>query len=366
MKALHVVALVAIPLLLTYGASAAPQYNIAPIPLPAGMPQGAFLSPTAMSQNGQVVGFAETPDGSWSQPFLYSGGHTSLLNGGTGPLSGVTGFTPVGINSAGQIIGNKYIDPFTQEASMYVNGQVTSIAPAGAVNSYVSSINEAGQIVGNFLTTMNPPAGSAFIYNQGSFSYVSSGAFLGINNVGQCRGVANDGSGFLYSITTGQWSVQPPAIYYGGHAQGVDAAAINDKGDLLWVAGESEGSLMSCGIYMTQSDGTFVTIEPVSQAIVVLPDVAMNNNRQVVGAGPMAFLYDGGTVYDLRSLITNLPAGDEVTSVCGINDSGEIAGIIRDANGNQTGFVTAPEPATMALLAIGGVSLLIRRRRRSV
>ncbi len=81
-----------------------------------------------------------------------------------------------------------------------------------------------------------------------------------------------------------------------------------------------------------------------------------------------AFIYTGGAMTDLNSLITDLPTGFSLTGVSAINNLGDIVGTGTNAAGQQEGFLltpttATPEPTTLALLAIGGMGLLLRKRR---
>lgn len=95
----------------------------------------------------------------------------------------------------------------------------------------------------------------------------------------------------------------------------------------------------------------------------------INDNGQVVGYGQItgnssvhAFLYDDEDMIDLNNL---LPAnsGWELYYAHGINNLGQIIGW-GDINGESHAFLMTPvpEPATVSLLAFGGLALLRKRK----
>lgn len=88
---------------------------------------------------GQIVG--EYSDGSGIHGFLFSGGTYTTLNDPLAPT-----FTEVfGINGAGQIVG----DYVPGGGFLLSGGTYTTLNPPGSVSTIAEDINNKGQIVGS-------------------------------------------------------------------------------------------------------------------------------------------------------------------------------------------------------------------------
>lgn len=157
-----------------------------------------------INATGQVVGEANPNNNSNLQAFVYSGSTMQIL----GPL-GNNNFRSLGtgINASGQIVGMTVVVQagFPNHAFLYSNGTYTDLGTFGGTNSYADSINDAGQIVGGFVTSNNLM--HAFLYDGGkgkdlgTLSGTSSRAKC-INNNGEVVGYFQTADyksrGFIY------------------------------------------------------------------------------------------------------------------------------------------------------------------------
>ena len=98
---------------------------------------------SAINNSGQIVGYYD--DGPKSHGFLYANGVYTTLDD---PL-GVNGTLPLGINSAGQIVGNYLDASFNSHGFLYSNGIFTSMDLLGP-STTLGGINDSGQLTGTY------------------------------------------------------------------------------------------------------------------------------------------------------------------------------------------------------------------------
>lgn len=254
-----------------------------------------------MSQVRGLNNLGEVAGGNGSQALLYRGGQ--MINLGT--LVGTNTSIAVAINDSGQVVVRS---PTTTDVRsryahvyLYSGGGMSDLGTPGD-NPLPTAINNNGEIVGSFNGNYGQ---AAVIYSGGQWTNVLSPnvsyahAAYGINSGGQIAMNVLWG-GYLFS------SGQQTAVGFTVSRLGADV--INESGQVVGWTGEwafdtnHHAFLYSGGVPIDLGTlgGTW------SEAY------AINNNGQIVGNSRIAsgatrpFIYNGGTMTDLGSLIADL------------------------------------------------------------
>lgn len=288
---------------------------------------------TAVSINnsGQVAG-NYFRDGSYG--FVYSNG---LFTTFSMPNIQVTD-----INNNGQVVGT-YSHDGVVYSFVYSNGVFTTIYMPGTGYTAVRSINDSGQVAGNYDDGSIVNRGG-FVYSNGIFTIIPiPGAIVAdINNSGQVVGFGYDSSrgnpiGFVYSNGVVTTFAVPGAYATYPHS-------INDRGQVIGIYGihgidVTDELELSTFVY---SDGKFTKL-PVSRATSIFP-TGINNSGQIVGnyGGPRrldGFVYSNGEFTILGS------AGNKMISEAwSINDRGQVAGTYHSNSGiDHYSFIATPK-----------------------
>ncbi len=246
-------------------------------------------------------------------------------------LGGTNGHA-VGINATGQVAGfSNPTGSAAYHATLWNGTTPTDLGTLGGTSSRAEAINDSGQIAAYSDLAGLPVSVHADVWNGttptdlgtlgGFYSYA-----YGINATGQVAGFSNPTGSGSYHATLGNGTIPTDLGILDGTTDSY-AYGINDFGQ---VVGESANH---------------------------------------TGDAPKYFLYTGGTMYDLGSLL--LP-GSGVTDFAvaanggSINNLGQIVGY-GTFNGYQHALrldpVAAPEPASAVLLSLGPLLFAARRRR---
>lgn len=288
------------------------------------------------------------------------------------------------INNAGQIVGN-YVDSngrFHGFQFDRITNTFTTIDVAGAANTLVFGINNNGQMVGTFGDSLSGVS-RGFLLNgieSTPIPFDVPGALatqaFAINDLGQIVGgfASSSGdrlSGFLLNAIGGNFTVLdiPGAVNF------TTATGINNAGQITGGFGELDlGSggdviLSSHGFVLNTVNGPHITIDvetsPGVFAAVTVP-LGINNLGDISGFYLTA---DDPTLdHGFLRLRGTDPVNFSVpgafdTAVGGINDFRFIVGAFNDST---FGFLAGPvpEPSSLILGVTGFVSLLGYVRRR--
>jgi probable HAF family extracellular repeat protein len=354
---LLLVPFLAVPLTL----HAAPLYTVASF--------GANNHVAGINNSGQVAGTAYS--GNVLTAFVSSGGGMTMFH-----PPGDLGVHARAINDAGAVLAMHTEGNGSSVRSLIFSG--STVTDLGFMSSspytFATAINNSGQVTGD--------SGHAFLYQPGS-GMVDLGTLGGpgssgsaINNAGTVVGAANRDSGgtvhaFMYS-----GGVMRELGSLGGRDS--EATAVNDSDVAVGWASKPGDHLTRRAVLF--ANGT------VTELGSLVPDsysqaYDINNLGEIVGSsgrgseGAHGFLYTGGTMVDLNSLI-DPTSGWVVLGAIAINDHHQILAMASDLAGRAQSVVLTlavspvPEPGRYSSLLFGlallGVCFRSKRKARAV
>jgi len=333
-----------------------------------------------ISDTGFVTGNSRKAGGSQLFPYVWQAGVAEEIP----ILSGVPTFgRGFGVNNAGVVVGesgNGPSKPFQYNATTNAISDLGSL-PGGS-GGVANGINNAGTVVG---AASNGQSVRAFISNgTAEGPLVDLGTPLGTSNsfaraygispsgivAGVARNASDSTSEPTLWVDDGMGGYTPNTIGTPAGSVFGEAFAATDDGSAVGRYSDPISGQTRAFFYdgMSSTDLGLLPGETFDNARAL----DINSSGQIVGYvadfdnapsfGGAAVLWDEGTIFDLNSLI---PAGSgwNLLSAQGINELGQIVGFGTLA-GQTRAFVLTPipEPASLALLAMGGLALLRRKR----
>jgi probable HAF family extracellular repeat protein len=365
---------------------------------------------SALNASGQVVGDSTYFPGNSASHAFRTAANGAIVQGAGGSdlftLGGTSSFA-YGINASGQAVGeaqttgNAATHAFrTASNGLIVKGQGaggSDLGTLGGAQSYANGVNASGQAVGEAFTPLNAashafrttangpivPGQGAGGSDLGTLGGNNSKAY-GINDSGQVVGQADTtGDAAKHAFRT----AANGAIVQGQVAGGSDLGTLGGTSSVangINASGQAVGSSYTNAnfaqhAFRTAANGPIVPGQGVGGSDLGTLGgsnsfaLSINALGQAVGQANLygdavqhAFFADvTGPLVDLNTLID--PASGWMLSYAdGINDSGQIAGT--GTIGGQTHaflLTPTPEPAGLSLLALGGMAVFRRNRRRS-
>jgi probable HAF family extracellular repeat protein len=289
--------------------AAAQSYSVEPL----GTLGGPASAAVGINDAGQVVGNITDVAGAPLSPFFYSNGvMTAIPNSFGGSFS-----VAQGMNNLGQVTGTAtFAGDTIQHAFVWSAGSVVDLGTLQGPNATFSY--SVGYALNDFGIVVGESKNEAFIYQDGrmtGFSRRAARSAHSINDVGQIVGMLESNRAFLFD----QKTMKDLGTLDGGQNSTSGATAINESGQVVGYSVTSDGGTTHAFLY---ENGVMRDLGTLRGGYSVA--LGINNLGAVVGESDgTAFLYQNGQMIDLNSLN---PGPVILRNAVDINENGQIAG----------------------------------------
>jgi probable HAF family extracellular repeat protein len=262
---------------------------------------GASVSlANAINDSGQIAGeesISSDPCGCF-HAFLYANGKMQNIESSALFPEGSIAY---GINKSGQVVGQGFLASSNFHAFLYSNGKMVDLNPLDGYQSIARSINDSGEIVGSSTGSPNIPGGS-WLYVNGKITNISkTNTAYFINNGG--RIVGENAANHAARYSNGAWT---------------DLGGFSGASATIALGINASGQTIGTALFPTQSYHPFKPGKHVG------------------------LIFSNGAVIDLNTLIPS-NSGFTITDATAINDSGQIAGVATNPNGNKHAVLLTPK-----------------------
>lgn len=357
------------------------------------------IVPTNLNNTGQVIGFI--PVGAIRDGFRTgsNGNDMEILPYEDQDLLEYQFVEAFGINESGVVVGEAYHLDLNRRVAFVTSGNgvdpmelrtigvpLSSIDP-DLVHSTARGINATGQIAGasgnadrSFVRIWrsngdinNPTYEDLGALNSSPDSFVHD-----INDAGEVVG-ASGGRAIRSSATGVAVTLTDLGVLAGDDES--EGFAINSAGRV--VGASSNSNAFTSRAFISSGSGTTVLLTDLGTLVGASGEYSeaygVNDSDWVVGISEVSagffdtagFLWIGGTMYDLNSLVTDLDPYLHITSAQAVNNSGQIVVELVDAEGFRFSALltpnSVPEPtaASVAILFGTGLTVFIVRGKRA-
>jgi probable HAF family extracellular repeat protein len=279
-----------------------------------------------------------------------------------------------GSNIRGEIVGAGYsvntAGAITASSALLWTAQgITNLGSLGGPVTAALAVNDSNLVVG-YGSVAAGGRTAAWAWRDGVMSEITT-----LPGATQSYAYDVSNTGYIAGLATAPGITSRPWVHRNGVTtilpipDGMRSGSANAVNNAGIVVGSYEANRV-IGTFMASMwvGGAQIDLGTLGGAFPSSVARSINSQQDVVGTasndnGDTGFLWRGGTMYDLRTLLEPGSPSTQILAATGINDAGQIAATAL-VNGRQFAVLLTPvpTPGTVAVLALAGVFVIRRRR----